>query len=96
MPTVNIRKVGAAQQIHSVEGGRAVITEHGYRIKITVDLDYNRLTNRQIPHAHNQIHSLVQSALDTGDELRGNNPALIEVDELAVPLFGIEMDTEHQ
>lgn len=93
--SVEVRKVGAAQQVHTVEGGKAVIAEHGYHVKITIDLDYNRLSPRQIPHAHKRIHDLIASALDTADMLRVNTTALIEIDNLDVPLFDIDMDPMH-
>ena len=90
--TVEVRKVGAAQQVHTVEGGKAVIAEHGYHVKITIDLDYNRLTPKQIPYAHKRIHDLITSALDTADKLRVNTTALIEIGDLDdVPLFDIDM-----
>lgn len=91
-PTIEVKKNGPAKQTHSVREGRAVIDEHGYRIKITVELDYNRLSNQQIPHAHNRIRSLIESALATSFALRGTNPAMIDVDDLELEL---EMDTDH-
>lgn len=95
--TVEIQKSGAAKQIHTVGNGKAVIDEHGYQVKITIDIDYNRLTSRQIPFVHKRIHELVDSALDTADQLRGYNPALIEVDDLDMLLpLDIDMDPNHQ
>lgn len=92
MSGIQIRKLSASRQSQVVENGKAIIEEHGYRVKISIDLDYNRLTTRQVPHAHNRIQALIQSALITAEMLRGSNPALIEVDELQLP---IEMDTDH-
>ena len=91
---IEIRKQGANKQVHSIDSGKAVIEEHGYRVKITIDIDYNRLTNKQIPHANNRIRALIESALATSFALRGMNPALIEVDELELEL-PTEMDPEH-
>ena len=89
---IEVRKLSPSKQAHTVDGGKAIIDQHGYLVKITIDLDYNRLTNRQIPHAHNRIHALVDEVLATAFALRGSNEALIDVDDLELPL---EMDADH-
>lgn len=83
---IEIRKLNAAKQTHTTDNGRAVIEEHGYRVRITIDLDYNRLNNRQIPHRHKAIQELLDSALTTAAELRGTTGALIDIDDLELPL----------
>jgi hypothetical protein len=96
--TIEIRKNGPAKQTHTNAGGdRAVIDDHGYRVRISIDVDYNRIGGVQITHRHKAIRELVDGALDIASDLRGGNGALIDVDDLepALPL-DIEMDTNHQ
>ena len=100
--TVHVRKYGPAKQVH--EAGdkgvchtKAVIDEHGYTLKITVEMNYNKLTNRRIPFAHKAMHDVITSALDTADSLRGSNPAMWDTDDLLdlQPAPTIDMDPEH-
>lgn len=92
--SISVRKIGASRQIHEAgdktsSHARAVIDEHGYTVRITVDINYNRLSARQIPGAHNNIRAIVESALMTAESLRGNNPGLFDVEPPT------EMDPNH-
>lgn len=93
--TVHIRKYGAAKQVHEVGDKkvchtRAVIDDHGYSLKITVEMDYNALTTRRIPFAHKAMLECIESAIDTADELREYNPAMFDTDAL------FALQPEHQ
>jgi 3-deoxy-D-manno-octulosonate 8-phosphate phosphatase KdsC-like HAD superfamily phosphatase len=85
---IRIKRFGAAKQVHEDSdnsGGfkaRAVIDDHGYSMKITIDLNYNVLTTRQINNAHKRIEALLDSALTTGNNLREYNPAMFDTDDL--------------
>lgn len=99
--TVHIKKHGPAKQVHEagdkgVCHARAVIDEHGYTVKITVEMDYNRLTNRRIPFAHKAMQDVIDSAIETAGALRGYNPALLDTEDL-LGLAQPEpiMDTDH-
>lgn len=86
--TVRIKKFGAARQVHEVSdnaGGfkaKAILDDHGYSLKITIEANYNVLTLRGISHAHKEIRALLESAITTGDDLREYNPAMFETDDL--------------
>jgi hypothetical protein len=102
--SIRVKKFGAAKQVHETgdnAGGykaRAVLEDHGYSMKIAVELNYNVLTTRQINHAHKAIHALVDQALETGNDLREYNPAMFDTDDLLAmqPQATPDMDTEHQ
>ena len=102
--SVNIKRFGAAKQVHEDSdnaGGfkaKAIIDDHGYTLKVTVEVNYNVLTLRQIPHAHTRIRAVLDSALETGDDLREYNPAMFDTDDLLAiqPQTTPDMDTEHQ
>ena len=65
-------------------------------MKITIDVDYNRIGGVQITHRHKAIHELVDGALDVAAELRGGGAALYEISDLDVPLpLDIDMDPMH-
>lgn len=99
--SVRIKKTGASTQAHTVDGdgyqAKAVISEHGYNVKVTVDLNYNVLAGRRIANAHKAIQACLDSALDTANELRGHNPAMFDTDDLLdlQPAPTIEMDPDH-
>ena len=90
--SIEVRKLSPSRQSQSVDGAKAIIEEHGYRVRVTIDLDYNRMTMRQVTPAHNRVKALLEHAINTAEMLRDTNPPLIEVDELNIP---VEMDTEH-
>lgn len=76
---------------------KATISEHGYAVKILVELNYNILSGRRIGNAHKAVQAVIDSALDTADGLRGYNPAMFDVDDLIAiqPDTVPDMDTEH-
>ena len=102
--SVSVKKFGAAKQVHEDgdnAGGfkaRAVIDDHGYSMKITVDINYNVLSLRQISNAHKRIQALLDSAIGTGNDLREYNPAMFDTDALFAiqPQTTPDMDPEHQ
>lgn len=102
--SVSVKKFGAAKQVHEDgdnAGGfkaRAVIDDHGYSMKITVELNYNVLSTRQIAGAHKRIGVLIDQAIETGDNLREYNPAMFATDDLLAiqPQTTPDMDPEHQ
>ena len=79
---VRIRRMGAAKQIHTTEACRAIISEHGYGVKIIADLNFNTLTEEQAAAAHQQVQATVESALECADKLRHTNQSIWDVDEL--------------
>lgn len=96
--TIDIKKTGASKQAHTNHSGdKAVIEEHGHSLKITINVDYNRLTPKQIPYRHKAIHELVAGAIETAAQLRASvGSGLIAVDELEPTLpLDIDMDPMH-
>lgn len=85
---IRIKKFGAAKQVQEDsdnQGGfkaKAILDDHGHSLKITVEVNYNVLTTRQIEGAHKRIRNVLDSALDTANGLRDYNPAMSDLDTL--------------
>jgi hypothetical protein len=100
---IRVKRFGAAKQVHEDgdnAGGfkaRAVIDDHGYSTKVTIEVNYNVLTTRQIAVAHKRIHALLDEVIETGDNLREYNPAMFDIDELNAgqPQTSADMDQNH-
>lgn len=101
---IRVKKFGAAKQVHEDSDGsggfkvKAILDDHGYTMKVAVEINYNVLTLRQISNAHTRIRAVLDSALATGDDLREYNPAMFDTDDLLAiqPQTTPEMDPEHQ
>lgn len=74
--TFSINDVGRSMRIH--------VSEHGYRIKVSAEIKFDALTDRQAAAANAQLHAIITDAMKTAAEQRHINVALFELpdDEL--------------
>lgn len=78
------RRVGATGRAYNARGvGHKIaanVAEHGYKLKLQVELDYAAMTDKQGQKAHKLIYEALTEALTCAANMRA----------IAVPLFDLE------
>jgi hypothetical protein len=88
IPGLKIRKIGAAGKAFSAGDPKrgtkinVVAEEHGYHVKVSVDLNYNMMTERQGQKAHDLIYAALTEALTYAQNQRKINVPLFSLEEL--------------
>ena len=83
---MKIRKIGATGRSYTSAGQgysiKAAVQEHGYALKVNVDINYNALSDRQAQSAHKMVTDVLSAALEYSAEQRRSNVPLFSLDEL--------------
>lgn len=88
IPGLKIRKLGATGRSFSAgdpsKGTKIAVVseEHGYHVKVSVDLNYNRMTQRQGQKAHDLLYAAITEALTFAQNQRKINVPLFSLEEL--------------
>lgn len=84
--TLKVTKHGAHDKTFSASdrGYRinAYVTEHGYKLRMSVEIDYSALTERETEKTRGLLYAALVEALNTGKELRRDNAPLFPLEEL--------------
>lgn len=84
---LKMRKIGAAGKSFSAavpKGSKitCAVTEHGYQLKLSVELNYNAMTEAQAARVHVLLWAALSEALKAAGEGRKVNVPLFDFSEL--------------
>lgn len=89
MRGIRRKRIGANDLAYSAGDSKfadikASVQEHGYRVKVSITLNYNAMTDRQAQASHKLAFDLMSQALSAAQEKRATNIPLFDVSELNV------------
>jgi hypothetical protein len=58
---------------------RAALTDHGYRLKLEVEIGYASMTPTQIRRAYDDIYAALKEVIHTGADLRRDQETLFDL-----------------
>lgn len=61
------------------------VSEHGYKAKLTVEIDYAAMTDRKAQKAHKVIYEAFTEILSTAASMRAINVPLFELEDITAP-----------